>query len=209
MIFDELKEALKTHRTTVTEGWKEFMKVRDALTEKYSPKYSEIEIAKAKESYDNAVWESEKEVRTIMQETLDKLKEKISGVASKPIDPDFVPTLAVLEKMENPTKIEVDQIVGKFKTNYVCYRAICGAVGGINAGYCPINLEDILKRCDQVEDKVNRALKGDIDSYNYRVLADSVGLDVFADFFEKFFEGYFDDITEELEKEKKNKNFVK
>ena len=208
MIFDKLKEALATHRTVVKEGFKEFQKVRDELTDMYTLKYSREQINKAKEKYDQVVWESELEVRKTVKEILGELKSRITEVASKPIDPDFIPTLAVIDRMKDPTKLEIDQMVGKFKNNYVCYRAVCDSVGGAIKGYSSIKLEDVLKRCDQVEDKVNRALKGDVDGYSYRMLVDSIVLDNYAGFFEDFFAGSFDEITEALSKEKKNKNFV-
>ena len=192
-MLSRIKAELVAFGTLSNEANSLFIKTRNAINDKYMQAHRTDRINKAKDELETTLAEGRAQVMKVTDEVLNAIKEKTASVASVPVEADFNATLEALKVMETPSKMEIDALISKYKTNYISYRASSSVVGGKFKGYSPVTMEQVINACDELRERISRAVySGKVNTYNYRMLAESTFLDNYSEFFSSFLNGYFD-----------------
>lgn len=198
-MMEAIKNALETHKGTVIAATNTFQAVKHDTNLNYKGKLFTEKMKTAKQAFDDACKQSREKTEMICQDVLNGIREKANAVIIQDTPADFPATLEVLKAMQQPTKTEVEAIIGKYKSNYLAYRAICDVVGGAVAGYDPITIDDIIESLAALETMLHRVIYGSIDDYMFRLVTEGNYLDRYDDFYTSFLEGRFSEAGEAVQ----------
>lgn len=194
----KITEALKAHRECVQQARTMYEGVEKALWAEYQNRNAPGYTSRNKEALrirDEAIQTSRQQTMQVCMGELDEMRGKIRAFAASPVDPSFPAAMAALQAMKNPTKAELDLIVGQYSNNYLCYRAICDTLGGSAAGFRTITLDDMLGECDNVQKAIEKAMNGNVEAYNFRVLEAGYLIGQLEENCTYFLDGNFDNLA--------------
>lgn len=153
-------------------------------------------MKEAQEIYNNTLAESRKTNFDACIDILDDVANQARKVVEVPVPADFISTLEALKQMKEPTKTEVETVVGAYKNNYFAYRAICDFLGTAK----PVTIDDIDLEIAYIRNELHQCFYSDnIEDYHFRNMKDGIIISSSDDVFRAFIEGRFEDAVQNEE----------
>lgn len=151
-------------------------------------------MKEAQEIYNNTLAESRKTNFDACIAILDDVASQARKVVENPVPADFISTLEALKQMKEPTKVEVETVVGAYKNNYFAYRAICDFLGTAK----PVTIDEIIADLGSIRNELHQCFYSDnIEDYHFRNMKDGIIISSSDDLFKAFIDGRFEDAVKE------------
>lgn len=157
-------------------------------------------MKEAQEIYNNTLAESRKTNFDACVAILDDVANQARKVVEVSVPADFISTLEALKQMKEPTKTEVETVVGAYKNNYFAYRAICDI---LKIAPKPVTIDEIIAELGSIRNGLHQCFYSDnIEGYHFRNMKDGIIISSSDDVFRAFIEGRFEDaVQNEADKE--------
>lgn len=192
-MLEKISAALETYASVYEGASRIFDKAKKELDANYKGALYASKLGEAKAIYDSTIFNSCEENYSACVAVLEDVKNRIKTVASEPIEGDFNATLAALRTIEYPTKAEIQAVVGRYRNNYLAYRAICAFFN--DEGLCATTtVDEVLTACDELSDMLHRCFYGGegITGYFYQLMLQGDYLAKYDDLFRSFVTHNFD-----------------
>lgn len=200
-MLEKISLALQTYASVYTGAARMFEEVKKELDANYKGALYASKLGESKEIYESTLTSSREENYSVCVDVLEGVKKQIQAVASEPIEDDFNATLAALKVIKNPTKTEIQAIIGRYRNNYLAYRAICDL---FDKELCAtITIDDVLDACDELSDMLHRCFYGGegIEGYFYQLMLQGDYIGKYDELFRSFITRDFDIVDMQLEKQ--------
>lgn len=196
-MLEGIKTALQSYYDTAN-GAKAILKQATAqIDANYRGTLYASKLKEAKDLYNGTLDESRKENYSACMAILDEVAVQARKVLETPVPTDFTAMLEALKQIKNPTKAEVESVVGAYKNNYFAYRAIYDF---LDVSPKPVTIDDIDKDIAYIRDNLYMCFYSyEVETYNYRNWKDGTLVKHFDEKFRAFIEGRFEDASEEDE----------
>jgi len=187
--------ALKTYATVYTGATEIYDKTRTDLHENYKGNLFADKMREAQELYNNTLNESRSAQWKACLDALDQVRDKVKEVIGRPIEGDFSATLDAVKAMKHPSRTELEAIAGRYKGNYLAYRAIVDAVGDKLTGFPMITADDVFEACDDLQALLHPCFFGGegVTGYKFRLMLQGDLVAKYDNLFTAFMEGRFDE----------------
>ena len=129
--------------SVISSFYKHYSDVCDAANENYDKAVKEANsnmntnskayldtVAAAKAQRDGLIKAAQDEGYAKAMDALNETREAVREFVTAPVPDNFTNTVTALTLIEKPSQSEVDDIMSRFASNYLAYRAICNAIGG-------------------------------------------------------------------------------
>lgn len=193
-MLEKISSALQTYASVYTGAARIFEEAKKELDANYKGALYASKLGEAKEIYESTLTSSREENYSVCVDVLEDVKKRIQAVASEPIEGDFNATLAALKVIKNPTKTEIQAIIGRYRNNYLAYRAICALFDNDNELCSTITIDDVLDACDELSDMLHRCFYGGegITGYFYQLMLQGDYIGKYDELFRSFITRNFD-----------------
>lgn len=152
-------------------------------------------MKEAQEIYNNTLAESRTANFNACVQILDEVANQAKKVVENPVPSDFISTLEAIKQMDEPTKAEVETVVGAYKNNYFAYRAICDF---LKISPKPVTIDDIVADLENIRNELHQCFYSDnIEGYHFRNMKDGIIISSSDEVFRAFIEGRFEDAVKE------------
>ena len=150
-------------------------------------------MKEAQEIYNNTLAESRKENYDACLAILSEVADQAKKVVEVPVPSDFISTLEALKQMKEPTKTEVETVVGAYKNNYFAYRAICDFLKLLK----PVTIDDINSDLADIRSGLHQCFYSDnVEAYHFKNWMEGIILASYDEIFRAFCEGRFEDAVQ-------------
>ncbi|MBR4435139.1 MAG: hypothetical protein IKS90_03470 [Clostridia bacterium] len=164
----------------------------------------------AKEIYNSTLAESRTENYDACLAILDEVAGQAKKIVEQPVPSDFISTLEALKQMKEPTKTEIETVVGAYKNNYFAYRAICDFLKLPK----PVTVDVINDDIADIKSGLYKCFYSyNVEAYRFRNWIEGNILASYDEVFRAFCEGRFEDAVQSeqgkddgIEAEKLNNN---
>ena len=148
-------------------------------------------MKEAQEIYNNTLAESRTANFNACVQILDEVANQAKKVVENPVPSDFISTLEAIKQMDEPTKAEIETVVGAYKNNYFAYRAICDF---LKISPKPVTIDDIVADLGSIRNDLHQCFYSDnIEGYHFRNMKDGTILSSYDEVFKAFIDGRFED----------------
>lgn len=195
-MLENITVALQAFANTYEGATRIWKTTRKDIESNYAGNLKTQKMNEAKNVYESTISQSRDNNFSDCLNVLESIREQAMKVVSTPVDSNFSSAIEVLKVMNEPTKTEIDAIVGQYKYNYFSYRVICDVLGGKEKGYSVTTIDDVMDAAAALESKLRDCFYGNGGSperYIYRLMLQGDYIGKYDEFFSAFIEGRFDD----------------
>ena len=151
--------------------------------------------------YNQTLDESRKTNYDACMEVLNGVEERVQEIVKVPVPADFPATLEALKQINNPSKTELETLVGAYRNNYYAYRAIRDYLKvptpsfTIGRDTYLLTLDGIQEAILDIKDILHKCFFSDnVDGYHFLNIKDGTQISSYDALFTSFCDGRFEDI---------------
>lgn len=198
-MIEGIKIALKSYYDTVTSAKGILESAMKQIKENYIGAVFAEKTKEAKDIYNNTIQKSRQTNYDSCLVILGNAADQARKVVETQVNTDFISTLEALKQVKEPTKKELETVVGAYKDNYFAYRAICDFLHLPK----PVTIDDINADLEEIRSNLHRCFYSDnVEAYHFRNWMEGTVLDSYDEVFKAFCEGRFEDaIVKESDKD--------